>query len=715
MKKSYYLILTGCMALSIPSFSQDKEAKAEDDLFTLSLEELMNVPIQSASKKDETLFDAPLSSYTITRADIDRAGSTSVMEALRLAPGVIVREQTNGIYDIHIRGFDNILRTSEPYTKANLATLVMIDNRPVFNHNLGGTFWEALPIDINDVERIEIVRGPSAPLFGPNAVTGVINIITKRVEENATLVNANVQIGTPSTTIANASVGKSFGKFSLQVSGNYQQRERFDDTYYLPGLGDFFTLDDLTQIVGPQLEEQYPDPKLAMKKWGANVFMNYKASEDINFDISLGTQDSEVQKIFLSNVFNGSIPFTNNQTETSYINFAGKVHGLNFRTSYLAGHDNLALNAAPNQYDYDVFDASAEYTLSLGKIGNIVPGLSYQSAVLTDKDYVNEGLVFLNGESPDIKTTSAFLRTDLKPLEALRIIAAIRIDKFSAPDDAYFAYELATTYKLNESNLIRAALTRSNSGSFIGNNYLDLRVPLGPGLDFVRAGSTNLNLFTINMIEIGYRAQLSKSFQLDIDFFNQKAENFTALLTTNGIDPGNGTFQPTEQKFLNVPTTATQIGFTLALNYVPNDKIQVKPFVTIQQTKTKELPSSFVEPNLAGALGAPVTYSDSDHENTPGFYGGYYLNYRVTKAFNVNLNGYFFGSQRQYDANDDSAPREIGDIKSKFLFNVKASYTVNKVNFYVNGRNAFNTNSREFYAADQVGGLYTFGVSLNLN
>ena len=151
----------------------------------------MNIPIESASKKEETLFDAPLSSYTITRSDIDKAGATSIVEALRLSPGILVREQTNGVYDVHIRGFDNILGTSEVYTKSNLATLVMIDNRPVFNHNLGGTVWEALPVDIGDVERIEIVRGPSAPLFGPNAVTGVINIITKRVEKNKSHVHAS--------------------------------------------------------------------------------------------------------------------------------------------------------------------------------------------------------------------------------------------------------------------------------------------------------------------------------------------------------------------------------------------------------------------------------------------------------------------------------------------------------------------------------------------
>src|SRR5688572_7845615 len=230
MKKLYHgAILT--LMLGMPALVNAQSLDDVEDPYALSLEELMNIPINSASKKDETLFDAPLSSYTITRAAILQAGSTSIMEALRLAPGLIVREQSNGNYDIHIRGFDNILRTAGAVQKGNLATLVMIDNRPVFNHNLGGTAWETLPIDINDVERIEIVRGPSAPLFGPNAVSGVINIITKKVARDRHAY-ASLQYGTHNTMIGQASFGKQVtDKLSLAASANFQEKDRFQTEY----------------------------------------------------------------------------------------------------------------------------------------------------------------------------------------------------------------------------------------------------------------------------------------------------------------------------------------------------------------------------------------------------------------------------------------------------------------------------------------------------
>jgi iron complex outermembrane receptor protein len=307
MKKYLYYPVTLTLLLGVAQASAQEQPTEDVDLYSLSLEQLMNVPINSASKKDETLFDAPLSSYTITRGDIDKSGATSIMEALRLAPGVIVREQTNGVYDIHLRGLDNILRTSQDYTKSNLTTLVMIDNRPVFNHNLGGTFWEALPVDLNDVERIEIIRGPSAPLFGPNAVTGVINIITKRIEKDGIYTNASVSGGNVGTTIANGAFGvRTNEKFNFIISGNYQKRERFDSKYYNPATDDYASA---IEVFPTSANRRFPDPELAVDKWGVNAFLNYAPQEKVNFDLSFGLQDASTQKNFLGSA-NGS-PFYN--------------------------------------------------------------------------------------------------------------------------------------------------------------------------------------------------------------------------------------------------------------------------------------------------------------------------------------------------------------------------------------------------------------------
>ncbi len=151
-----------------------------------------------------------------------------------------------------------------------------------------------------------------------------------------------------------------------------------------------------------------------------------------------------------------------------------------------------------------------------------------------------------------------FLRTDFKPAKGMRVIAALRADKFSSPDDVYLAYELATTYSINDKNLIRAAITRSNSGSFISITKLNLTVPTAIGIPVHRSGNEDVKLFTVDMIEIGYRSQLSKSLQIDFDVFTQTADNFNALLIQEIVSSDSNGCYSTQNQFINVPTTARQ-------------------------------------------------------------------------------------------------------------------------------------------------------------
>ncbi len=709
-------ILACALLLASAGLTMAQEAAMnEEDMYELSLEELMNIPIHSASKKQETLFDAPLSSYTVTRAEIEKSGSTTIMEALRLVPGLIVREQSNGVYDIHIRGLDNLLRHNEAFTKNNLYTLVMIDSRPAFNHNLGGTFWEALPIDIMDVERIEIVRGPSAPLFGPNAVTGVVNIITRRIESKKTYVSANVEGGAPATIIANAVVGKRFNdRFSSSVSFNYQDRSRHDERFYSNATGQY---EDGESFIA-NFERGYPNPERAMQKMGLNGYLAYSQSEKIKLDLSAGYQNSESLRNMLASY--GTI-LNNTTSDSYYANLSAKLSNLAIRTSFTAGKDNILYGGAPSQYDYHVTDLNAEYTFKPGKGISIVPGFNYQNAVFSDEEYFGEAEKgFLNGTEQSISTVSGFIRSDFNFTEKWRIIAALRADKFSTPDELYLAYEFASTYKVNSNNLIRAAVTRSNSGAFMGYNKVNYiernEIPLGGGIfiDQVQRGNPNLELFTVNMIELGFRTRLTSNLQFDLDVFRQTAENLTAI-----VIKGFSTYPPNPDAdfmidFDNVPVTATQVGATLGVNFVPDAKWQFKPFVTIQSTETENLPDSYYDPGLStsqpGAGFPDVTYSNSKHEYTPSVYGGYYLNFKANEKFNVNTSGYFLGAQTWY-----RNAAETVETDASFILNLKVNYAItDKISIYANGRNILDSDKPQFLGADFNGALYMGGISFNV-
>lgn len=143
---------------------------AHDNYFDLPLEQLLEMRVLSVSKKDEPLAQAPVAIYLVTSEDIRRSGVTNIPDALRMVPGVQVARADANSWAISIRGFNSTLANK---------LLVLIDGRSIYNPVFGGTLWEAHELMLEDIERIEVIRGPGSTIWGANAVNGVINIITK--------------------------------------------------------------------------------------------------------------------------------------------------------------------------------------------------------------------------------------------------------------------------------------------------------------------------------------------------------------------------------------------------------------------------------------------------------------------------------------------------------------------------------------------------------
>lgn len=144
------------------------------DLAALSLEELMEIEVTSVSKKAEKRTQAAAAVAVVTRDDLRRTGVTSIPEALRLAPGVQVARFDASKWAITIRGFNSLFANK---------LLVLVDGRSKYNTMYSGVFWETLDLLLDDVERIEVIRGPGATLWGANAVNGIVNIITRSAAE----------------------------------------------------------------------------------------------------------------------------------------------------------------------------------------------------------------------------------------------------------------------------------------------------------------------------------------------------------------------------------------------------------------------------------------------------------------------------------------------------------------------------------------------------
>lgn len=153
---------------ALPQGPNDSQTP-ENPLKKLTLEQLGNVEVTSVNKEPEQVWGTPAAIYVITQDDIQRSGVTSIPEALRMAPGVEVARIDGNKWSIGIRGFGSRLSRS---------VLVLIDGRTVYTTFTAGTYWEVQDTLLEDIDRIEVIRGPGGTIWGPNAVNGVINIIT---------------------------------------------------------------------------------------------------------------------------------------------------------------------------------------------------------------------------------------------------------------------------------------------------------------------------------------------------------------------------------------------------------------------------------------------------------------------------------------------------------------------------------------------------------
>jgi iron complex outermembrane receptor protein len=167
------MLLTGLVNESHGD-STETDPKAGQRLTHVSLEDLGQIEVTTASKVPVKATRTPAAIYVITQEDIRRSGATSIPEALRMAPGVEVARVDSNTWSLGVRGFESTLSRS---------VLVLIDGRSVYTPLFAGVYWQVQDTLLEDIDRIEIIRGPGGTIWGANAVNAVINIITKRAED----------------------------------------------------------------------------------------------------------------------------------------------------------------------------------------------------------------------------------------------------------------------------------------------------------------------------------------------------------------------------------------------------------------------------------------------------------------------------------------------------------------------------------------------------
>lgn len=212
------LVLIMLMAFHRGAWASNQAAPEDDitDLTDLSLEELVSVDFSSVMKSRSALKNTPASIFVLTSEEIRRTGATSIPEALRVVPGLHVARIDSNKWAISTRGF-----SAEFANKL----LVLMDGRAVYTPFFSGTWWDQEDVMMDDIERIEVIRGPGASLWGANAVNGVINIVTKNAR--------NTQGGLVSAYGGNMRVGGGL-RYGMELDKNthlkvYGRHSNYDE------------------------------------------------------------------------------------------------------------------------------------------------------------------------------------------------------------------------------------------------------------------------------------------------------------------------------------------------------------------------------------------------------------------------------------------------------------------------------------------------------
>ena len=468
------------------------EAKATPaSVMDLPIEELMKIQVTSAGKKKENLSTAATAIHVITNEDIRRSGVTSIPEALRLSPGLEVARQDSHTWAISSRGFNDEFANQ---------LLVLIDGRSVYTPLFAGVYWDVQDMMLEDLERIEVIRGPGGTLWGANAVNGVINITSKSAFDTQGVL-ATGGGGTEEYGFGVRYGGKVGERGAYRVYGKYFGRDESENA--LTGLG--------------------ANDRWNMQRGGFRYDM--KMDEQNNFtlqgDIYSGALDQTAMVVVPPATFPA---FNNDDVDVSGANVLGKwVHSF-------SDSSELALKV---YYDHnwrdrvvfaetrDTFDMDLQHHFQLGNRNDIVWGVGYN---LTSDELDNRYTVAFTPTERNAQLYSAFVQDEISIIEdKLRLTLGTKVEH-----NDYTDWEVQPSgrlsYSISQKQTAWFAVSRAiSTPSRAEHNITINQAIIPPGVLVQQLGSPAMVSKELIGFELGYRVQASDKPLVTLDvaaFYN---------------------------------------------------------------------------------------------------------------------------------------------------------------------------------------------------
>jgi len=489
--------------------------KPEQDYFGMSIEDLMNIEVTSVSKKSQKISEAAAAIFVITQEDIRRSGVTTIPEALRMAPGVEVARIDANKWAITCRGFNELYSSK---------LLVLIDGRTVYTPLFSGVYWDVQDTLLEDIQRIEVIRGPGATLWGANAVNGVINIITKSAKET--------QGGL--VTAGGGTEEKGFG--GVRYGG------KLDENTYYRVYAKYFNRDNFVLESGGNGSDEWDSLR--------SGFRLDRQVSDINALTVMGDiydGDSE-QRITIPDLPSFTMQTIKDTMEVSGGNLLTRWNHIFSETSEMSlqlYYDRTKRESIQLDETRDTLDFDFQHYFSLSDNHDITWGLGYR---YTKDKTAGSFAVSFNPDSRHDNLFSAFIQDKIELIEGkLHVTWG---SKFEYNDYSGFEYQpsvraLWTPHERHSTwaGVSRAVRTPARSNADIRINFATIPVNMVIAI----FGDEDFDSEEVIAYEIGYRCELTAHLSVDMTAFYNTYDN---LLTS---EPGSLFFDPSPLPHMVIP------------------------------------------------------------------------------------------------------------------------------------------------------------------
>jgi iron complex outermembrane recepter protein len=473
---------TGLMLLVASGvWAADAGPVSTNSVADLSLEDLVNLKVTSVSRKEEKLDDTAAAIFVLSNDDIRRSGATTVADALRLVPGLQVAQIDSSDWAVSARGFNSQFANK---------LLVMIDGRTVYSPLFSGVYWDAQQVMLDDVDRIEVIRGPGATVWGANAVDGVISIMSKSARDTQ-----------------GGLIYGGGGDEHLALGGARYGGQIDEDTYYR-----VYSMYQLNN------DFQLANGKSADDSWDLEQ-AGYRVDHYTHSDGQLTLQ---------GDAYAGDL--ADDTGDMNGFNMLGRwSRTISDRSSYelQAYFDRTFRSDSLGEVSLDTVDLSWQHTFGLGERNDVIWGLGYR---FTDTRFLKAnapGTTVLNDNNIPLNLFSAFIQDEFKIIpDKLTYTLGTKIEH---NDFTGFEVQPSTRlmFKPAENQTAWAAVSRAvrtPSETFakeLGTFGLGAPV-VGPGgglYEPVLFPNTQLKSEVLLAYELGYRIQPTHRISVDVATF----------------------------------------------------------------------------------------------------------------------------------------------------------------------------------------------------